>query len=52
MRLSELLDAIESLDVGTNDPEVYLRIGLHQEHVETVEYLPETDYEYDAVVIS
>ena len=52
MKLSELMDKLYELDVKGDDPEVYIRFGLHQVHVEKVEYFPETDEEWSAVVIS
>jgi len=51
MILSELIDKLSELD-AEDDPEVYIRLGLLQVHAEKVEYFPETDYEWSAVVIS
>ena len=52
MTLSELIEKLNSLDVKGDDPDVYIRFGLRQDHVCNVEYYPETDDEWSAVVIS
>lgn len=52
MKLSELMDKLYDLEVGDDDPDVYIRFGLQQDHVWNVEYFPETEYEWSAVVIS
>lgn len=52
MTLSELIEKLNSLDVKGDDPDVYIRFGLRQDHVWDVEYYPETDDEWSAVVIS
>lgn len=52
MLLSEFIDKLDELDVGYDDPEVYVRCGLQQDHVWGVEYFPETEEEWSAVVIS
>ena len=52
MTLSELIDKLNNLDVKGDDPEVYIQFGTHQDHVWDVEYHPETDDEWSAVVIS
>ena len=52
MTLSELCDALADLKVGNDDPEVYFRLGLQQAKINEIEYYPETDDEWSAVVIS
>ena len=52
MILSELIEKLSKLDVKGDDPEVYIRFNLHQDHVGKVEYFPETEDEWSAVVIS
>ena len=52
MKLSELTDKLYDLNVGDDDPDVYIRIGLQQVELDEVKYYPETDEEYSAVVIS
>lgn len=52
MKLSELIDKLDELDVKDDDPDVYIRLGLNQDHALDVEYFPETEDEWSAVVIS
>ena len=47
----ERLEDVEMLD-GLWNPEVYIRIGLHQVKVSKIEYFPETDDEEEAIIIS
>lgn len=47
----EQLEDIEMSD-GLWNPEVYIRIGLYQVKVSKVEYFPETEDEYEAIIIS
>ena len=51
MKLSELMDELYELELGDDDPDVYIRLGLNQVKVSGVEYFPETDDTYPAVVI-
>ena len=52
MKLSELIDKLDELDVKDDDPDVYIRLGLNQDHALDVKYFPETEDEWSAVVIS
>ncbi len=47
----EQLEDVEMSD-GLWNPEVYIRIGLYQVKVSKVEYFPETEDEYEAIIIS
>jgi hypothetical protein len=48
---TEQLEDAEMSD-GAWNPEVYIRIGLHQVKVSKIEYCPETDDEEEAIIIS
>jgi len=52
MRLSELIEKLENLDVDEDDPDVYIRMGVFQEPIWRVEYHPETIDNWSSVVIS
>lgn len=48
--MEQLKDA--EMSEGFWNPDVYIRIGLHQVKVSKIEYCPETDDEEEAIVIS
>ena len=55
MDWNDFLAEIERLEDAEEDmfnPGIYIRIGLHQVKVSKVEYFPETDDEYEAIIIS
>lgn len=54
MDLDTLVEQLEDLEMsrGFWNPDVYIRIGLHQVKVSNVEYYPETDDEEEAIIIS
>ena len=47
----EQLEDIEASD-GFYSPDVYIRIGGQTVKVENVDYFPETQYSYEAIIIS
>lgn len=47
----EKLEEVE-MSEGFWNPDVYIRIGLQQVKVSKIEYFPETDDEYEAIIIS
>ena len=51
MTLDDLIESLERLK-AEGDTKTYIRFGLHQVPIDTVEYYPETDAEYGAVIIS
>lgn len=52
MCLSELIEKLENLDVGEDDPDVYIQTGTFKEHIWSVDYYPETIDNWSSVVIS
>ena len=54
MDLGTFMEQFEDVEMsdGLWNPEVYIRIGLHQVKVSKIEYCPETDDEEEAIIIS
>ena len=54
MNIGTFMEQLEDIEMsdGLWNPEVYIRIGLYQVKVSKVEYFPETEDEYEAIIIS
>lgn len=54
MDLDTLVEQLADLEMsrGFWNPDVYIRIGLHQVKVSKIEYCPETEDEEEAIIIS
>ena len=54
MDIGTFFEKLEEAEMseGCWNPEVYIRIGLHQAKVSKIVYCPETDDEEEAIIIS
>ena len=54
MDIGTFMRQLEDIEMskGFWNPDVYIRIGLHQVKVSKIEYCPETEDEEEAVIIS
>lgn len=54
MDIGTFMEQLEDVEMSDDlwNPEVYIRIGLHQVKVSKIEYCPETDDEEEAIIIS